>query len=145
MMERAVVWTDGACSGNGGAHSPGGWAVVFADGRAFSGGETQTTNQRMELRAAIEALARLPEGAQVEVRSDSAYVINCFKQRWHAGWERNGWRNSRGESVANRDLWMQLLELARVRVVTWCKVRGHAGDPRNEQADRLAVAAIPRA
>ncbi len=143
-MDGMVAWTDGACSGNGTARSPGGWAVVFADGSSFSGGEPETTNQRMELRAAIEALARVPDGAVVEVRSDSAYVINCFKQRWHAGWERNGWRNSRGDAVANRDLWEQLLKLARTRRVTWSKVRGHAGDPRNEQADRLAVAAIPR-
>ncbi|MCL6520787.1 MAG: ribonuclease HI [Firmicutes bacterium] len=144
-MEEYVVYTDGACSNNqapGG--QPGGWAAVFRDGTCLSGGDPATTNNRMELTAVIEALRHTPPGSSVAVWSDSAYVVNAFLQDWFSGWERRGWRNSRGQPVENQDLWRELLRLVRERRVTWHKVSGHSGDPLNEKADRLAVAAIPR-
>ena len=100
------VYTDGACSGNPG---PGGWAWATRDGRQGSGGEPNTTNQRMELRAMLEALRHL-EGPLV-VHSDSTYVVNCFNDRWYEGWLARSWRNSQRKPVANRDLWEPLVEL----------------------------------
>jgi ribonuclease HI len=143
--ERLEVYTDGACAGNGlRPRAPGGWSAVFSDGRRLSGGEAATTNQRMELLAAIHALREVPEGASVTVYSDSAYLCNAFADDWFSGWIRRGWRNSRNEPVANRDLWEELLALARRRDVQWRKVRGHAGNRLNELADRLAVEAARR-
>ncbi len=141
-MDRLEVYTDGACAGNGvRPQAPGGWSAVFSDGRRLSGGEAATTNQRMERTAAIQALRAVPEGAVVTVFSDSAYLINAFADDWFSGWLRRGWRNSKNEPVANRDLWEQLLVLARRRDVQWRKVRGNAGDRWNVEADRLAVEA----
>ncbi len=140
---RIEAYTDGACSGNPG---PGGWGVVLRSGgeeRELSGGEAQTTNQRMELTAAIEALAATPEGAEVVVYSDSNYLVQGMRE-WLAGWKRRRWRNASGKPVANRDLWERLDALAARRRVRWEWVRGHAGHPENERADRLARAAIPR-
>lgn len=139
-----MVYTDGACSGNPG---PGGWAALIIDGereRELSGGEAETTNQRMELRAAIEALAAIAGRRRVRLHSDSAYLVNCFRDRWWERWERNGWRAADGRPVANRDLWERLLAEARRHEVVWVKVPGHAGDPRNERVDRLARQAIDR-
>ena len=142
MAERLEVYTDGACSGNGvRARAPGGWSAVFSDGRRLSGGEPATTNQRMELAAAIHALQAVPEGGAVTVHSDSAYLINAFADDWFSGWIRRGWRNSKNEPVANRDLWEQLLALTGRRDVQFRKVQGHAGDRWNVEADRLAVEA----
>ena len=104
---RIVVYTDGACSGNPG---PGGWAWAVAGGSFASGAVPHTTNQRMEITAALEAIRALP--GPLEVVSDSTYVVNCFKQRWHDGWRANGWRNSQKKPVANRDLWEPFIELA---------------------------------
>ncbi len=132
------VFTDGACRGNPG---PGGWAWVVPDGPWASGAEPETTNQRMELTAVLEALREL-EGP-VEVHSDSTYVVNCFRDRWWEGWLRRGWRNSKREPVANRDLWEPLIELYRSRAdeiaFTW--VKGHDEHEWNEIADRLATEA----
>ncbi|MGH9117058.1 MAG: SLOG family protein [Acidimicrobiales bacterium] len=140
-----IVYTDGACSGNPG---PGGWAWAVPDGPFRSGAEPRTTNQRMELKAALEALTDL-EGALV-VMSDSTYVVNCFRDRWYEGWLRRGWKTTAGKPVANRDLWEPLLELALARGVArgadsggidfrW--VKGHGSDPMNDVVDRLAVEA----
>ncbi len=140
---RIEAYTDGACSGNPG---PGGWGVVLRMGneeRELSGGATQTTNQRMELTAAIEALAATPEGAEVVVYSDSYYVVEGMRS-WIANWKRRRWKNADGKPVANRDLWEKLDALAAKRHVRWEWVRGHAGHPENERADRLARKAIPR-
>jgi ribonuclease HI len=137
------VYTDGACSNNqapGG--QPGGWAVVFVGGPSYSGAEARTTNNRMELTAAIQALGHTPPGSKVRIYSDSAYVVNAFRQNWFQGWERRGWKNAKGQPVENQDLWRRLRDLAAAREVDWIKVKGHAGDPYNEQADRLAVDAI---
>jgi ribonuclease HI len=139
-----LVYTDGACSGNPG---PGGWAaIVIDDGheRELAGGETSTTNQRMELRAAIEGLSAIDGRREVALYSDSAYVVNCFRDRWYVRWRQNGWRNAQKKPVENRDLWEALIELAERHHVSWHKVAGHSGDPLNERVDRLARAAIDR-
>jgi ribonuclease HI len=129
------VWTDGACSGNPG---PGGWAWATKDGRQASGGEARTTNQRMEIRAALEAVTAL-DGPLVVV-SDSTYVVNCFRDGWWRGWLSRGWVNSAKKPVANRDLWEPLVTAVRDRGdVTFRWVKGHSGDPMNDLVDRLAV------
>lgn len=133
-----VVYTDGACKGNPG---PGGWAWITTDGRSDSGGEAQSTNQRMEVRAVLEALRAID--GPVHIRSDSTYVVKCFNDRWFEGWLARGWRNSQKKPVANKDLWEPLIELYQARAdelrFTW--VQGHSGDPMNDRADELAVAA----
>lgn len=140
-----TAYVDGACANNQAAGlQRGGWAAVFTDGRSFSGGDEATTNNRMELRAAIEALRQTPPGSRVTIHSDSAYVVNAFLQNWFRGWEVRGWRNVKGDPVENQDLWKQLRAEADQRRVTWVKVKGHAGNELNELADRLAVAAIPK-
>jgi ribonuclease HI len=139
-----IVYTDGACSGNPG---PGGWAwAVAPDGeRRASGGEANTTNQRMEIYAALDALRTLAGGGQpVHVMSDSTYVVNCFRDRWWVRWEANGWRNAQRKPVANADLWRPLVALATAGPITWGWVKGHSGDRMNDLVDALAVAAIPR-
>ena len=141
-----VVFTDGACAGNPG---PGGWAwAVAPEGSPHgSGGEQRTTNQRMELQAVLEALRALGAGSEagpIEVVSDSTYVVHCFRDRWWAGWQRNGWKNSKKQPVANADIWKPLVELVLSHPVTFRWVKGHSGDPMNDLVDRLAVAATPR-
>ena len=142
-----VVYTDGSCLGNPG---PGGWAWAVPGGPFASGAEVHTTNQRMEITAVLEALQTLGATeratAGVEVASDSAYVVNCFNQRWWQGWERRGWRNSQGKPVANRDLWEPLLALALDpgRGVRFRWVKGHSGDEWNDRVDELATAAAAR-
>ena len=143
MNSRDVtVYTDGACSGNPG---PGGWAaIILEDGgeRVVSGAESRTTNQRMELTAAIEGLAAIPGRRRVHLYTDSAYVMNCFEQRWWERWERNGWLGAGKKPVTNRDLWERLLAQTRRHEVVWHKVRGHSGDVLNDRVDALARAAI---
>ncbi len=137
-----VLYTDGACSGNPG---PGGWAAIIIDGgqeRTVTGAEPTTTNQRMELRAAIEGLAAIPGRRRAHLHSDSAYIVNCFRDRWWERWERTGWIGANKQPVANRDLWARLLAETRRHDVIWHKVAGHAGDPLNERVDRLARAAL---
>lgn len=131
------VFTDGACRGNPG---PGGWAWAVLDGRQDSGHDPATTNQRMEVRAAYEAIRALP-GTLVVV-SDSTYVVNCFKHAWWTGWRARGWVSSAKRPVANRDLWEPLIDLVEARGdVTFRWVKGHSGHPMNERVDQLAVAA----
>jgi len=139
-----TIYTDGACSGNPG---PGGWAAIVIDGgdeRELSGGEERTTNQRMELRAAVEGLRSLEGRRRVDLYSDSAYLVNCFRDKWYERWRQNGWKNSQKKPVENRDLWEALVALAERHEVTWHKVAGHSGDVLNDRADRLACAAITR-
>ena len=132
-----VVYTDGACSGNPG---PGGWAWAVDDDRFAAGADPHTTNQRMEITAAFEA-AKALTGA-LEIVSDSTYVVNCFRDRWHEGWKRRDWRNSQRKPVANRDLWEPFVDLVVSRGdVTFRWVKGHSGDPMNDLVDRLAVEA----
>ena len=108
----------------------------------MSGAEPRTTNQRMELTAAVEGLAAVAGRRRAHLHSDSAYIVNCFRDRWWERWERNGWKNAQKQPVANRDLWERLFAEARRHDVDWHKVRGHAGDPLNERADVLAREAI---
>lgn len=134
-----AVYTDGACRGNPG---PGGWAwAVVGDGPFASGADPATTNQRMEVTAVLQALGALP--GPLLVVSDSTYVVNCFRDKWWAGWRRRGWKNAAGQPVANRDLWEPLLGLAldERRPVRFAWVRGHSGDPMNDRVDLLATAA----
>ncbi len=136
------MYCDGACSGNPG---PGGWAALIIEGdseRAVSGAEPRTTNQRMEIAAALGGLAAIPGRRRVHVYSDSAYVVNCFRDRWWERWERVGWIGANKQPVANRDLWERLLAETRRHDVHWHKVRGHSGDALNERVDALARQAV---
>ncbi|MEJ2629987.1 MAG: ribonuclease HI [Acidihalobacter sp.] len=137
------IFTDGACRGNPG---PGGWgALLNYDGtkREISGAEGQTTNNRMELLAAISALEALKRPCKVVLTTDSVYVRDGIT-RWLAGWKRKGWRTASGSPVKNQDLWQQLDAAAARHEVRWEWVKGHAGHPGNEAADRLANEAIDR-
>ena len=131
-----IVYTDGACSGNPG---PGGWAWAVPGGRWASGAAAATTNQRMELTAALEALRTL--AGPLDVVTDSTYVANCFRDKWYLGWRRRGWRNSQGKPVANRDLWEPLIELVLDSGTTFRWVKGHSGHIINDFVDQLAVEA----
>ncbi len=137
-MVATEVYTDGACLGNPG---PGGWAWAVPGGAFASGGAPATTNQRMEVQAALEAVRSL-EGPLVVV-SDSTYVVNCFRDRWWEGWLARGWTNKAKKPVANRDLWEPLIEAVRADPtrVTFRWVKGHSDDPANDLVDRLAVEA----
>lgn len=138
------LYTDGACSGNPG---PGGWGSILVHGnheKEFSGGAEDTTNQRMELLAVIEGLRALKKPCQVSIFSDSAYFINAIEKKWYVGWRRNGWKNSKGEPVKNRDLWEALLTELERHQVNLMKVKGHSGHHFNERCDALAKAAIPK-
>ena len=136
-----AVYTDGACSGNPG---PGGWAWAVEDGPFASGAEAHSTNQRMEVRAALEAVRSL-DGPLLVV-SDSTYVVNCFRDTWWLGWIERGWTNSSRQPVANRDLWEPLIDLFQARGdVAFAWVKGHSGHPMNDFVDRLAVQATTRA
>lgn len=144
-MKEVNIYTDGACSGNPG---PGGWgAVLIYNGveKELSGGELYTTNQRMELRAAVEALKALKEPCEVTLYSDSAYMVNAFHRGWLEKWQRKGWTTADKRPVENQDLWRELLRLAHRHRIKWVKVRGHAGNSYNERCDTLARAAVPRA
>ena len=137
--EKVDIYTDGACSGNPG---PGGWAAILMAGGAkkeLSGGEANTTNNRMELMGVISGLKALTRPCNVEVHSDSAYVVNAFSQNWIGKWASNGWKNSAKADVANTDLWKELLELTKIHNVTFVKVKGHADNEYNNRCDELAV------
>ena len=139
MSTLRVVYTDGACSGNPG---PGGWAWTVAPSGPFeSGAEAQSTTQRMELKAVLDALTKLD--GPLEVRSDSTYVVYCFRDRWWQGWLSRGWVNSQKKPVANRDLWEPLISLYRSRAdeISFVWVKGHSDDKLNDVVDRLAVEA----
>lgn len=136
-----IIYTDGACSGNPG---PGGWCAILRYGpheKVLQGGASLTTNNRMELRAALEALRALTRPSTVEIHTDSEYLQKGITQ-WLAGWMKKGWRTSTGQPVKNQDLWRALHAALGPHRVTWRWVRGHAGDDFNERADRLAVAAL---
>ena len=135
-----VVYTDGACSGNPG---PGGWAWVIPDGAFSAGFDPETTNQRMELTATLEAIKSIR--GPLLVVSDSTYVVHCFRDRWWEGWIRRGWVNSQKKAVANQDLWKPLIDLYQQRGdIEFKWVKGHSGDRWNDEADRLAVEAGTR-
>jgi ribonuclease HI len=136
-MKHVDIFTDGACSGNPG---PGGWGAVLRSGdheKELCGGERDTTNNRMELTAAIEALEALTEPCQVTLTTDSTYVRDGIT-RWLANWKQNGWRTAAKKPVKNQELWQKLDRQASRHDVTWKWVKGHSGHPENERADMLA-------
>ena len=140
VISEVTIYTDGACSGNPG---PGGWAAILMAGGAkkeLSGGERDTTNNRMELMAVIEGLKALKRPCKVDIYSDSAYVVNAFEQNWIGKWMKNGWKNSAKAEVANSDLWKELIDLTSKHNVTFHKVKGHADNEFNNRCDELAVA-----
>jgi ribonuclease HI len=137
ILKEVTIYTDGACSGNPG---PGGWAAILIHGertKEISGGEMQTTNNRMELMAVIQALKILKQTCRVKVCSDSAYIVNCFREKWYVKWEHSGFKK-------NEDLWKQLLSLYRRHKVEFVKVKGHSNVELNNRCDELARAAVPR-
>ena len=139
-MKKIDIFTDGACSGNPG---PGGWGAVLRYGateKELSGGESNTTNNRMELTACIEALKALKETCEVTLTTDSQYVSNGITKGWAESWRRNGWRKSDKKPALNPDLWGELLDLVAKHSVSIVWIKGHAGHPENERCDRLAVA-----
>jgi len=140
-MKHVTIYTDGSCSGNPG---PGGWAAVLIFGKhqkERTGSEGHTTNNRMELRAAVEGLSMLKEPCRVTLYTDSAYLFKAFTERWIQKWQRNGWRTSAKKDVENKDLWQKLIELDELHDIKWAKVKGHADDALNNRVDELAVAA----
>lgn len=138
-MKKVCIYTDGACSGNPG---PGGWAAILScmgREKELSGGERETTNNRMELRAVIEALSALKEPCEVELWTDSQYIARAINEGWLAGWKRRGWRRKEGE-LKNPELWQRLDALLGEHKVTVNWLRGHDGQEQNESCDALAVA-----
>ncbi len=146
-MKEVIIYTDGACSGNPG---PGGWgAILFYTDQSgaqhkleISGGEHETTNNRMELTAVIEALKKLKSPCNITVYSDSQYVCNAFNKGWIWGWMKKGWVNSSKEPVKNVDLWKAYLEASREHKVEFINVKGHADNVNNNRCDELATSAI---
>lgn len=136
-LTKVEIATDGACKGNPG---PGGWGALIRSGtseKELSGGEPLTTNNRMELTAAIEALNALKRPCQVALSTDSRYVMDGLT-KWIKGWQRNGWKTAAKQPVKNADLWQQLIDAAKPHRIEWIWVKGHAGHPDNERADTLA-------
>lgn len=138
-MKKVEIFTDGACSGNPG---PGGWGAILRykdTEKEISGGDSKTTNNRMEMTAAIEALSLLKEPCEVTLYSDSQYVCNALTKGWAKKWKANNWMRNKKEPALNPELWEKLLELYDKHKVTIVWVKGHAGHPENERCDRLAV------
>lgn len=143
-MKTITIYTDGACSGNPG---PGGWGCILeyaGNRKELSGYEAQTTNNRMELMAAICALEALNQPCIVELYSDSAYLINAFQQNWIRNWQRNGWKTSTKKNVENKELWLRILTQCGIHEIRWHKVKGHADNANNNRCDQLAREAISK-
>ncbi len=138
-MKQVEIFTDGACSGNPGK---GGWGAVLryqSVEKELCGGAVETTNNRMELTAVIEALSALKEPCAVTLTTDSKYVVDAIEKGWVYGWQRNGWRKADKKPALNVDLWEKLLPLLEKHTVAFVWVKGHAGHPENERCDKLAV------
>lgn len=138
-MKKIQIFTDGACKGNPG---PGGWCAILRYNQAekiISGGESQTTNNRMELSAVLFALKALKEPCQVSLTSDSKYVIDSVSKGWVYSWKNKNWKKSDGKPALNVDLWEQLLPLLKIHKVEFNWIKGHAGHPENEKCDKIAV------
>lgn len=141
-MDEVVIYTDGACSGNPGA---GGWGAVLMFQqikKEISGGDRETTNNKMELTAPIEALKMLKKPCRVKLYSDSAYLVNAFLQGWIYNWQKNGWKTADKKDVKNKELWEQIYGFTKVHQIEWIKVKGHSDNPYNNRCDELARAAI---
>lgn len=142
-MDKVIIYTDGACSGNPGS---GGWGaiLIYNDSKKeLSGGNSNTTNNIMEMTAVIEALKILKRPCEVDLYSDSAYVVNAFLQNWVKNWIKNNWKTSDKKDVKNKELWLELIELTKIHKVTFHKVKGHADNDLNNRCDELARNAIP--
>ena len=138
-MKKVTIYTDGACSGNPG---PGGWGSILMFGdvkKEISGYAKETTNNIMEITAVVEALKCLKEPCEVEVYSDSAYVVNAFNQGWIENWKKNSWRNAQKDPVKNKELWEELDNLTSIHKVTFIKVKGHSDNEFNNRCDKLAT------
>ena len=145
MKQEVTIYTDGACSGNPG---PGGWGAILMyqqQKKELSGFEPETTNNRMELRAVIEAVRALKVSCSVKIHTDSAYVCNAFHQRWLNNWQANGWKTASKRDVENQDLWRELLDVLSTHTYTFVKVKGHSDNPFNNRCDELARLAIKQA
>lgn len=143
-MKKVIIYTDGACSGNPGK---GGWGAVLKYGereREISGFDENTTNNKMELTAAIEALKCLKESCEVELYSDSAYLVHGFQKNWVEGWKNNGWLTAGKDEVKNIELWKELDRLNRVHNIKWIKVKGHSDNEYNNRCDKLATGEIKK-
>ncbi|MCI8384306.1 MAG: ribonuclease HI [Clostridia bacterium] len=143
-MEKVVIYTDGACSGNPG---PGGWGTILMyqeNKKEIAGGKKNTTNNVMELMAVIEGLKLLKYPCEVDLYSDSAYVVNAFTQGWIANWVKNNWKTAGKEPVKNQELWKELYELTQIHKVNFNKVKGHSDNEYNNRCDELARNAIER-
>lgn len=143
-MKKVTIYTDGACSVNPG---PGGWGcVLIYNGveREFSGFVNDTTNNRMEMLAVIEALKKLKEPCDIDLYSDSAYVVNAFLQKWIDSWKIKDWKTSDNKPVKNLDLWLELNNLLQIHKVYWHKVKGHSTDVYNNRCDALARGEVDR-
>lgn len=141
-MKEVTIYTDGACSKNPG---PGGWAAVLiykGNEKQISGFEPETTNNRMELTAVIEALKALKEPCSATVYTDSSYIHDAFIKRWVDNWQSNGWKTAAKKPVENRELWQSIIDLSTQHKLSWQKVKGHAGDKYNTICDKLATGAI---
>ncbi len=144
-MKQVEIFTDGACQGNPG---PGGWGAILRFGaheKEISGGDPNTTNNRMELSGVIEALKMLKEPCKVDLYSDSQYVCNALSKGWAKKWRANGWMRNKKEPALNPELWAELLKLTEIHQVTVHWIKGHAGHAENERCDQLAVAAAEQA
>ena len=140
---KVEIYTDGACSPNPGV---GGWGAVLGSSKhnlrtELSGAEADSTNNRMEMTAAIKALEALKKPCFVELYTDSSYLKNAFEQKWLKNWQNKGWKTKAGKPVANKDLWLRLLEVSQNHEISWYWVKGHSGHPENERCDELAVKA----
>ena len=141
-MDKVIIYTDGACSGNPG---PGGWGVVlmYKDAKKeISGGKKETTNNIMELTAALEGLKMLKYPCEVELYSDSAYLVNGFNQGWIENWKNNNWKTSNKEPVKNKEIWEEIYNLTQIHKVKFIKVKGHSDNEFNNRCDELARNAI---
>ena len=143
-MEKVILYTDGACSGNPG---PGGWGAILMykeNKKELSGGKKDTTNNILEITAVLEGLKALKNDCEVEVYSDSAYVVNAFNAKWIDNWKKNGWKNSQKEEVKNKELWQELDALVQRYKVKFNKVKGHSTNEYNNRCDELARNAIKK-
>lgn len=141
-MDKVIIYTDGACSGNPGK---GGWGAILMYGdvkKEISGNHPNTTNNQMELTAPIEALKLLKRPCEVQVYSDSAYLVNAFTNGWIYNWKKNGWKTADKKEVKNKELWLEIDRLMQIHKIEWIKVKGHADNVYNNRCDELAVAAI---
>lgn len=142
-MEKVIIYTDGACSGNPG---PGGWGTVLMykdTKKEISGGAKETTNNIMELTAVVEGLKMLKYPCEVELYSDSAYIVNAFNQGWIYNWKKKNWKTADGKEVKNKEIWQELYELTKTHKVKFNKVKGHSDNEYNNRCDELARNAIP--